>query len=128
MINDRMHIIDRISNSVNSDDNKSTKDFSDAQSIRHKKKNFSPYKPGLNNKISINLNSKFTSAISKQDVERSRSNNGGFYYLNKSLKQSESEDGTSEEFRTSNYVHKSRLEVLNNDFRLQSLSPTELRK
>ena len=86
LINDRLHILDRMSNSLNSDDNKSTKDFSDAQSIRIKRKPklYNPYK-NSKQKVSLNLQTKFNTEMVK-NAERSRMNNAGFYCINKSLR------------------------------------------
>ena len=71
MIRDRLHILDRMSTSVLNGENESTNDFSDAKSIKNKRKSkiHNPYmldaKPPKNNKIVLNLKDKLNPQIGR---------------------------------------------------------------
>lgn len=79
MIRDRLHILDRMSNSLNSDDGKSVSDFSDAKSIKHRKirkKIHDPYmlvvKPPKNGQIVIDLKSKLNTKMTRNNTISNR--------------------------------------------------------
>ena len=76
MIKDRLHILDRISNSLNGSDANSVSDFSDARSIKYKKnkKVLNPYqiesKQLRNNQIVLNLKERLNKHISRNASQR----------------------------------------------------------
>ena len=126
MINDRLHILDRMSQSMNSEDNKPENDFSDVHSIKYKKKNsgYNPYqlrtRPEKKEPV-ININTKVHTQLFKKNIERSRANTGnwGVLYPNKSSKGDESEENMSEDFKQ--YYLDSSID------HIQSFSPSELK-
>jgi hypothetical protein len=76
MIRDRLHILDRMSNSLNSDDGRSVSDFSDAKSLKNrklkKKQIHDPYmlvvKPPKSNQVIIDLKNKLNPRITRNDT------------------------------------------------------------
>ncbi|CAI2386160.1 unnamed protein product [Moneuplotes crassus] len=77
-VNDRLHILDRMSSSMHTDDNKSTKDFSDAQSIKYKKmpRLYNPYEITTGTRqqkmVNISMGPKITTKLMSDNKKRSR--------------------------------------------------------
>ena len=83
MIKDRLHILDRISSSLNGSDNNSISDFSDARSINQRKPNqvFNPYqineKQHRKNENVLNLKERLNRRISRNTSQRYKQNLNG---------------------------------------------------
>lgn len=107
-VNDRLHILDRMSSSMHTDDNKSTKDFSDAQSIKYKKipRLYNPYEitTGANQQkvVNISMDPKIKTKLMSDNKKRSRMHDDrSIFNLNRSS-QNVSDGDMSDDFKQYN--------------------------